>query len=70
MNRKGRNGPSAKRRQLPSRVPVTVRVPADVIRQIDEELDKRDVAVSRNYWFLEAAVEKLRKTSGGSNGAQ
>jgi hypothetical protein len=70
MNRKATNG-SAKGRTTMARVPVTLRLPKDVIKKIDEDLDQRDVPISRNIWLLEAAVEKLRKgSSGGSYGAK
>jgi hypothetical protein len=39
-----------------------------MVRRIDLELDQRDIPLSRNNWFLEAAVEKLRRSSGGSHG--
>lgn len=52
------------------RVPVTIRLPEDVINQIDQDLEQRDIPLSRNNWLLEAAIEKLRKgVSGGSHGA-
>jgi hypothetical protein len=70
MNRKGTNG-AAKGRPVSARVPVTIRLPKDVIKKIDEDLDQRDVPLSRNNWLLEAAIEKLRKGgSGGSDGAK
>jgi hypothetical protein len=69
MNRKASNG--ARRRTASTRVPVTVRLPQDVVERIDMELDDRDVPLSRNNWFLEAAIEKLRRSrSGGANGAK
>jgi hypothetical protein len=69
MHRKANNGTS--KRPAPARVPVTVRLPENVVKQIDEELDQRDIPLSRNNWLLEAAIEKLRKSSaGGSHGAQ
>ena len=50
---------------------MTVRLPENVVKQIDEELDHRDIPLSRNNWLLEAAIEKLRKSNaGGSNGTQ
>ena len=68
MNRKGGNG-SIKRRAGPARVSVTVRLPEDVIERIDQQLDDRDIPLSRNNWFLEAAIEKLRRSdSEGSHG--
>jgi hypothetical protein len=69
MGRKANNRSS--RRSATPRVLVTVRLPQGIVKQIDEELDQRDVPLSRNNWFLEAAIEKLRKSgSGESNGAQ
>jgi hypothetical protein len=69
MKRKASNG-SARRWALP-RVPVTVRLPKGVVKRIDQELDQRDIPLSRNNWFLEAAIEKLQKSgSGESHGAK
>lgn len=67
MNRKASNG-LTKRRQAPDRVPVTVRVPEDLVERIDRQLDDRDVPLSRNNWFLEAAIEKLRRSDGEAHG--
>jgi hypothetical protein len=69
MKRRASNGSS--KRPVSMRVPVTVRMPEKMVKKIDEELDQRDVPLSRNNWFLEAAIEKLRKGgSGGSHGAK
>ena len=36
---------------------------------INQQLDDRDVPLSRNNWFLEAAIEKLRRSDAeGSHG--
>jgi len=68
MNRKASNG-STKRRSVSARVPVTVRLPEDVVERINRQLDDRDVPLSRNNWLLEAAIEKLRRSDGeGSHG--
>lgn len=68
MNRKASNG-SQKRRPLSTRVPVTVRLPEDVVERINQQLDDRDVPLSRNNRFLEAAIEKLRRSAAeGSHG--
>ena len=70
MNRKASNG-SSKRRPMPARVPVTVRLPEDVVEQINDELGEREIPLSRNNWFLEAAIEKLRRSkSGGPHGTK
>jgi hypothetical protein len=59
------------RRLAAARLPVTVRLPEEVVKKIDQELEQREVPVSRNNWFLEAAIEKLRKNgTGGSRGAK
>ena len=61
----------ASKRRPVARVPVTVRLPEAIVKQIDEDLDQRDVPLSRNNWILEAAIEKLRNGStGGSDGAK
>ena len=68
MNLKVSNG-SLKRRPVSTRVPVTVRLPEDVIDRINQQLDHRDIPLSRNNWFLEAAIEKLRRSdTEGSHG--
>ena len=68
MNRRVGNG-SLKRRPVSTRVPVTVRLPEDVIEQIDHQLDHREIPLSRNNWLLEAAIEKLRRSDAeGSHG--
>jgi hypothetical protein len=70
MNRKGITS-FQKRRPAIARVPVTVRLPQDVVEQIDMELNHRDVPLSRNNWLLEAAIEKLRRSGpAGPHGAK
>jgi hypothetical protein len=50
-------------------VSLTIRLPEDVVERIDEQLDGRDVPLSRNNWLLEAAIEKLRRSEPeGSHG--
>lgn len=62
---------SQRRRNSSPRVPVTIRLPAELVAQIDQDLEKRMVPVSRNNWLLEAAVEKLSRTNGGGrNGSK
>ena len=58
------------KKRAASRIPVMVRLPEDVVRRVDEELEGRDVPISRNNWFLEAVIEKLRRNgSGDQHGA-
>ena len=60
-----------RRKQSVTRVPVTIRIPEEVVHEIDLELERRPVPLSRNNWLLEAAIEKLRRNgSGGSNGTE
>ena len=50
---------------------MTIRLPDDVIARIDQDLDDRDIPLSRNNWLLEAAIEKLRRTdNGGPHGTK
>jgi len=59
------------RRPVSIRVPVTVRLPEGLIKLIDRALNQRDVPLSQNNLFMEAAIEKLRKSeSGGQYGAK
>jgi hypothetical protein len=70
MNR-GASDTMTRRKQSATRVPVTIRIPAEVVQKIDLELQRRPVPVSRNNWLLEAAIEKLKRTrSGGTNGTE
>jgi hypothetical protein len=70
MNR-GVSPTMSRRKQTAQRVPVTIRIPKQVVQEIDLDLERRAVPVSRNNWLLEAAIEKLRRTdSGGSNGSK
>jgi hypothetical protein len=60
-----------RRKERTRRVPVTVRLPADIVRKIDRDLEHRVIPVSRNNWLLEAAIEKLNGNgSGGSHGKE
>jgi hypothetical protein len=68
MTRKAGDG-SLKRRPISTRVPLTVRLPEELVERINQQLDDRDVPLSRNNWFLEAAIEKLRRGDAeGSHG--
>jgi hypothetical protein len=58
-------GEFANKRKTVPRIPVMVRLPEDVVRRIDAELEGRDVPLSRNNWFLEAVIEKLRRNGSG-----
>jgi hypothetical protein len=61
----------SRNKQSAERVPVTIRIPKEVIQEIDSELERRRVPVSRNNWLLEAAIEKLKRTgSGGAHGTE
>lgn len=61
-----------KRRPAPQRIPITIRLPEEIVAQIDADLDQRTVPWSRNNWLLEAAVEKLQRSDRGrqKNGSQ
>ncbi|MGI3211032.1 YlcI/YnfO family protein [Roseovarius tibetensis] len=54
------------------RVPVTVRVPEHILKDIDSCVDNAEVPVSRNHWIVEALIEKLKRSKNGigADGAQ
>jgi hypothetical protein len=61
----------AQNKRTVKRVPVTIRMPENVVEEIAQELGRRRVPLSRNNWLLEAAIEKLRKTgAGGPHGSE
>ena len=62
---------AARRRNAAGRVPVTIRLPDEVVARIDRDLEDREVPLSRNNWLLEAAIEKLRRSeNGGPHGTK
>lgn len=70
MNHRASNTVKRRKERRP-RVPVTVRLPADIVQKIDQDLEHRVVPVSRNNWLLEASIEKLNGNgSGGSRGEE
>jgi hypothetical protein len=48
-------------------VPVTIRLPKEVVQKIDLDLERRSVPVSRNNWLLEAVIEKLKRNGSGED---
>ncbi len=70
IDRKVSNGFS-KRRFAPAGVLVNIGPPKGAIERIDLRLDDRDIPLSRNNWFLETAIEKLRCDAvGGTHGKE
>lgn len=55
-----------RRKDRAARVQVAVRLPAEIVKRIDGDRERRDVPVSRNHWLLEAAVEKLNGNGSGA----
>ncbi|MCH7566507.1 MAG: hypothetical protein E2O74_00535 [Chloroflexi bacterium] len=39
---------------------ITVRLPKDLVRRIDEAIKQRPISISRNQWLAEAAYEALK----------
>jgi hypothetical protein len=56
--RRGRRE-KAEHRKAPQ--PVVVRMPAEMLAQLDEAVSRRSVRVPRHTWILEAIAEKLAK---------
>ncbi|MEI4196545.1 hypothetical protein [Roseovarius sp. E0-M6] len=48
------------------RVPVTVRVPERILKEIDSCVGNAEVPVSRNHWIVEALIERLKRTKNGT----
>lgn len=49
-----------------SRVPVTIRIPEAILKEIDDKVEQEELPISRNYWIVEALVEKLKKNHNGN----
>jgi metal-responsive CopG/Arc/MetJ family transcriptional regulator len=64
-----KNTATRKKKEL-QKVSVTLRVPQDIVAQIDQTIERRCVPVSRNTWIIEAAVEKLALNERKSHGAE
>ena len=49
-----------------SRVPVTIRIPEAILKEIDLKVEQEELPISRNHWIVEALVEKLKKNHNGN----
>lgn len=49
-----------------SRVPVTIRIPESILKEIDNKVEQEELPISRNHWIVEAVVEKLKKNHNGN----
>lgn len=54
------------------RVPVTVRIPEHILKQINACVVQEELPVSRNHWIVGALIEKLKRTENrsGSDGSR
>ena len=43
-------------------IPVTLRIPRGLLKQVDESLKTRSVPIPRHTWLLEAVHEKLARS--------
>ena len=43
-------------------IPVTLRIPRGLLKQVDESLKTRTVPIPRHTWLLEAVHEKLARS--------
>ena len=48
------------------RVPVTIRIPEAILKEIDDKVEQEELPISRNHWIVEALVEKLKKNHNGN----
>ena len=62
-----RKGGSVPEEQLSSSkrktIPVTLRIPADLLKQLDAHLRDKLVPLPRHTWILEAVYEKLSRSA-------
>lgn len=49
-----------------SRVPVTIRIPEAILKEIDNKVEQEELPISRNHWIVEALMEKLKKNHNGN----
>lgn len=56
----------AERNGEKSRVPVTIRIPEAILKEIDELVEQEALPISRNHWIVEAIVDKLKKNHNGN----
>ena len=52
-----------KTKNLSKAVSVVLRLPAEVLSQIDQVVDSRRIRIPRHTWLLEAVLEKLDRES-------
>ncbi|MXP25631.1 hypothetical protein GRI39_06195 [Altererythrobacter indicus] len=48
------------------RVPITVRIPEDILDRVDGDLLDGELPTSRNHWIVEAILEKLNGNRNGN----
>jgi hypothetical protein len=53
--------PAPKPKTEDEMTPVTLRVPADILADVDASAKQRRPRCSRNSWILEAMIEKLER---------
>ena len=61
--RKGGSVPEATSSSERKTIPVTLRVPSELLKQVDEFLKTRPVPLPRHTWLLEAVHEKLARST-------
>jgi hypothetical protein len=56
-----RGGSVAAQKPLGTTTLVNLRLPVNVLAQIDQALELRQPKTSRHYWLMEAVLEKLQR---------
>jgi hypothetical protein len=64
INRGGSPSPDAESREKSATTPLLLRVPTDMLEQVESVLKARPVRLPRHTWILEAIHEKLSRESG------
>jgi hypothetical protein len=53
--------PSNEERDVPKQAQVKLRLPTDLLAQVDQVLKGRRITIPRHTWLIEAIVEKLER---------
>ena len=57
--------PSNEERSAPKQAQVKLRLPTELLTQVDQALKGRRITIPRHTWLIEAIVEKLEREHGG-----
>ena len=56
----------AERNEEKGRIPVTIRIPETILKEIDGWVEQEALPISRNHWIVEALMKKFKKNHNGN----